>query len=54
MTLLLLATVKYNPIPKICYLGKSTSTLVAVWASPVGSHWTLLVLFSYKRPLAGL
>jgi hypothetical protein len=38
LTPLLPAAIKYSPIPKICYVTTSTSLLVAIWASPVGSH----------------
>ena len=55
LTPLLLAAIKYSSIPKICYVTSSSLLLVAIWASPVGSHrMPLFVLFSFKRPLACL
>jgi hypothetical protein len=55
LTALFLAAITYNPILDVCYLTKSTTSLIVLWVTPVGSPRMLVfILLRLKRRSAGL
>lgn len=48
LTALLLAEVKYDPILNICYLAKSATPFIVLWAIPVGGPYQMLAFCPFQ------